>query len=207
MRVIERRFSNVSPAVLASAGTTGATGRTVRGYAAVFNSRSELLRDTKGPFYEEIVPGAFDGRLTDTTYALLNHNDDMILARTKGGKGTLQLGVDGTGLWYSFEAPNTNLGNDLLELLRRGDIDRSSFAFLVAPGGDSFASLEDGIRLRTVRKLGELIDISVVGRPAYTRSSATVRDIPTQRPSRPQLVPAPSRLTRSTMDSGSRPWL
>ncbi len=32
---------------------------------------------------------------------------------------------------YEFEAPNTTLGNDLLEMVKRGDVYQSSFAFTV----------------------------------------------------------------------------
>ena len=54
----------------------------------------------------------------------------------KNGVGTLSLKVDGRGLKYSFEAPNTTMGNDLLELVNNGVIDKSSFAFTVPQGGD-----------------------------------------------------------------------
>ena len=45
-----------------------------------------------------------------------NHNTDSILARTTSG--TLRLEVDDVGLRFAFEAPNTTLGSDMLELVR-----------------------------------------------------------------------------------------
>ena len=99
--------------------------RTITGIAAVFNSRTELWKDT----FEEIDPAAFNDVLQDDVRALFNHNADHILARTKSG--TLKLSVDKTGLKYEFDAPETTAGNDLLVSLQRGDIDQSSIGFTV----------------------------------------------------------------------------
>ena len=54
-----------------------------------------------------------------------------VLARSKFGNGSLELTIDDTGLRYKFDAPNTQLGDELLEGIRRGDISTSSFAFKV----------------------------------------------------------------------------
>ena len=114
------------------------TGRTVSGYAAKFDSRSENLGTVAAPWYEVIAPGAFDLRLADDVTALFNHDSNMILARSRGGRGTLKLKLDSIGLHYSFDAPNTTAGNDLLESIKRGDIDGSSFSFAIAPGGEKW---------------------------------------------------------------------
>jgi len=37
--------------------------------------------------------------------------------------------VDDVGLRFAFEAPNTTLGNDMLELVRCGDVSKCSFRF------------------------------------------------------------------------------
>lgn len=175
MSDIERRFSTAPVSLRPAPAGSTTSGRTVRGYAAVFNSRSEILSDRNGPFVELLAPGAFADRLNDDVVATLNHDDNYILARSRGGSGSLQLGTDSTGLWFQFEAPNTSAGNDLVELMRRGDLDRCSFAFSVAPGGDSWIS-EGKTRVRTIRKIGRLADVSVVASPAYQSTSATVRD-------------------------------
>ena len=103
--------------------------RIVEGYAIVFNSESRDL----GGFTEVIEPTALEGVLQQSDIlCLLNHNEDRgILARSKYGAGSLKLEVDSTGLKYSFEAPCTNLGDELLEGLKRGDITTSSFAFTI----------------------------------------------------------------------------
>ena len=77
--------------------------RTIEGYAAVFNSESEDMG-----LIEIIRPQAItqDAINNSDIFALFNHDDDRVLARSKNGVGTLSLQVDGRGLKYSFEAPN-----------------------------------------------------------------------------------------------------
>jgi HK97 family phage prohead protease len=103
----------------------------------------------------------------------LNHNEDKgVLARSKNGSGSLTLEIDERGLKYSFEAPNTNLGDELLEGIRRGDITTSSFAFRV--GKDKWDKRSDGTYLRTICNISELFDVSPVYRAAYDATSVCV---------------------------------
>lgn len=172
---LERRFTTSPVTLVDSAGSAAGAGRTVRGYAAVFNTRSAVLADQSGAFVETIARGAFDGVLGDNVLALLNHDSNFVLARSKGGKGTLSIGVDATGLWYRFVAPETTAGNDLVVSLKRGDISESSFAFSVAKGGDSWKRDAEGVRIRMINKVGQLYDVSAVANPAYAATSVSVR--------------------------------
>lgn len=141
--------------------------RTVSGYAIVFNSDSNDL----GGFIERIDPNSLDGVVEKSdVLCLLNHNEDRgVLARSNKGEGSLTLEIDEIGLKYTFEAPNTALGDELLEGLRRGDISTSSFAFTV--GKDSWSKLENGSYLRTINSINELFDVSPVYRAAYDATS------------------------------------
>lgn len=141
--------------------------RTVSGYAIVFNSDSNDL----GGFIERIDPNSLDGVVEKSdVLCLLNHNEDRgVLARSNKGEGSLTLEIDEIGLKYTFEAPNTALGDELLEGLRRGDISTSSFAFTV--GKDSWSKLENGTYLRTINSINELFDVSPVYRAAYDATS------------------------------------
>lgn len=94
------------------------------------------------------------------------------MARSKHGEGSLRLEIDEIGLKYTFEAPNTALGDELLEGLRRGDINTSSFAFTV--GSDNWSKREDGTYLRTINSISELFDVSPVYRAAYDATSVKV---------------------------------
>lgn len=139
--------------------------RTVTGYASIFNSESNDL----GGFTEIISPTAFNEVIDKSdVFALLDHNKDRgVLARSTNGEGSLKLSIDEKGLKYSFEAPNTALGDEILEGIRRGDIRACSFAFTVAEGGDKWEKRANGTYLRTINQVDRLYDVSVVYCPAY----------------------------------------
>lgn len=142
----------------------------VSGYAAVFNSLSEDL----GGFREVITDKALIGVIEQSdVFAVLNHNPDRgVLARSRNGIGTLKLGLDATGLHYEFDVPNTALGAEVVESIKRGDISGSSFAFSVEK--DEWSK---DYQLRTITKIRRLYDVSPVYTPAYTETSAAVRSM------------------------------
>lgn len=151
--------------------------RRVEGYALVFNT---LSRDFGG-MVEEIDQHALDGVLADSDVKCwMNHDSSRgALARCRGENvpqspvgNSLELEIDATGLRYAFDAPNTDLGNELLEGLRRGDISQSSFAFTVKE--DKWERLEDGMVKRTILKFDRLYDVSPVYDPAYMDTSVEI---------------------------------
>ena len=147
--------------------------RTVSGYGSVFNSQSEDLG-----FIETIDPNA----ITDETikrsdvFATLNHDMDKILARCKYGSGSLELKCDDKGLYYRFDAPNTDLGDELLEYLNRGEIDSSSFAFTVKR--DEWKNGDDGKHYRRILEIDQIFDISPVFCSAYPEAICQKRNKP-----------------------------
>lgn len=146
--------------------------RTITGYAAKFDSWSEPIM---GWFVEQIREGAFEGCDMSDAIMCFNHNVDGILART--ASKTLTLEVDGAGLKFSFEAPNTTLGNDMVELIGRGDIDKCSFRFVVEKDEWLYADDNNGKEYdeRTILKISKLYDVSLVVYPAYKDTEASVR--------------------------------
>ena len=137
----------------------------VVGYGAVFNSMSNDL----GGFREYIGSEAFEGRLEDDVRFLINH-DGMPLARTTNG--TLRLSVDDRGLKYEAKLnPNVSTSRDLMELLKDGTINQSSFAFIVE---DDSWEMKDGMNVRTINKVSRLYDVSSVTYPAYDSASSSV---------------------------------
>ncbi|MCM1221719.1 MAG: HK97 family phage prohead protease [Lachnospiraceae bacterium] len=146
--------------------------RMVTGYAIVFNAESTGISG----FTEIISPTALEGVIERSdVLCLLNHNEDKgVLARCKNGSGSLSLEIDERGLKYSFEAPNTALGDELIEGLKRGDITTSSFAFTVADGGESWTKKADGTYLRTITAFDMIFDVSPVYRAAYDATSVKV---------------------------------
>lgn len=144
--------------------------RTVEGYALLFNTASDGL-----DFREVIEEGALDGVIARSdVFALLNHDRTRgILARCMRGSGSLELSVDEKGLKYRFEAPKTALGDELLENLRRGEINQSSFAFDV--DSDTWTRQDDGNWTRTIHQFGNLYDVSPVYNAAYSQTSVYMR--------------------------------
>jgi len=155
--------------------------RMVFGYAAKFNRQSENLGSSNYQFYEIIEPGAFDDVLNDDVRALFNHESSAILARSKNGQGSLKIGVDSVGLFYEFEAPDTQVGRDLVTSLKRGDVDQSSFSFTVSKEGEVWESSQDGdgptIYKRTIKKVSRLFDVSPVTYPAYPDATVALRSL------------------------------
>lgn len=149
-------------------------GRTVSGYAVRFESESVNMG-----FVEVIHRGAIteDTIKASDVFALLNHQENTVLARCNRGTGSLTLTVDDDGVFYEFEAPNTANGDELLEHIRRGEISQSSFAFSVAneDGAEKWTKREDGIIVREINKIARLYDISPVYQPAYTETTCSKR--------------------------------
>lgn len=139
------------------------------GHAAVFGQLSEDL----GGFREQIAPGAFTEALgADDVRALWNHNADIILGRNRSG--TLEMSEDTRGLAIRCYPPDTQTVRDLVLVpMERGDITQMSFQFSVKPGGQDWARNDDGIMIRTLKKL-RLYDVSPVTFPAYPQTDASV---------------------------------
>lgn len=158
--------------------------RIVRGYGAVFGKIADI-----GYFTEEIRTGAFDSVMQEDVVFVFQHDNDKILARSTSG--TLKYGVDARGLWYEASLPNTTVGNDMHELLKRGDITANSFAF-----GDvtDVTEKRNGKLHRTITKVGRLHDISLVTHPAY-KDAIVVRS-EYAKPKRPRVVIKKSELIK-----------
>lgn len=152
-------------------------GRTIEGYAIVFNRESKDL----GGFREVIKPEAIEGVLERSdVLALLNHDDSRgLLARSTNGQGTLELSVDTFGVKYRFDAPDTVLGDEVLSGVRRGDIRTSSFAFTVAENGQEWRKdpEDEETYLRTISKFDQIFDVSPVFREAYSDTTVAVRSL------------------------------
>ena len=146
----------------------GTESRTITGYAVVFDKWSHNL----GWFKERIARNAFDGVDTSNVVATFNHNFDNVLARVDSN--TLNLSYDETGLKYSFEAPKTTAGNDLLENVRNGNIKGSSFMFSVKKDTWSRAKGED-IEERVIDEVDQLVELGPVTMPAYPDTTAAKR--------------------------------
>jgi len=140
-------------------------GRTVVGYASVYNVLSEDL----GGYHEQIAPGAFADVLDSDVRALLNHDPNEVLGRTKSG--TLRLFDEQRGLRFELDLPDSPLGQNVRESVRRGDLDGASFRFVV--GEEDWTG-----EVRTVTKVKQLLDVTLATFAAYPAASVELRTRP-----------------------------
>jgi len=136
----------------------------VSGIVAPYNKRSRDL----GGFVEIIEQGAFEEVLSRNpiVIAVLDHSREShkILGSTKSE--TLKLRSSENGLEFTLDVARTATGNDVIELLKRGDLSKMSFAFTIAKGGDRWDNI-NGETIRTITNFQDLIDVSIVSVPAY----------------------------------------
>lgn len=131
-------------------------------YPAVFNQRSKLINEWGESFFEIIDPHAFDNVLKDpglNTIHTVDHLRVKMLGRVVSG--TLKLTTDEKGLKATIEMPNTTLGRDMVEMIKRGDYYECSFIYTIAENGVKYDRSED-IPVRTVTNVADLIDTSFV---------------------------------------------
>lgn len=152
--------------------------RTITGYASVFERWSEPIC---GWFREQIARGAFEGCDLSDVIMCFNHDPAALLARTTSG--TLTLEVADRGLKFRFDVPDTTLGNDMLVLVRRGDVSKCSFRFTVSEDRWAYADSENGMEYdeRTVLRIAKLYDCSLVVYPAYKDTEASARSLETRK--------------------------
>lgn len=167
----ERRYAR-SPVEVRKPDDGNPHAGVLAGYAAKFNRLSRNL----GGFVEEIDPAAFNKSLADAVRVMCryNHEDSGLLGTTDAG--TLRLSTDGEGLLYEADLPATSVGRDVAVLAGRGDVQFSSFAFVVPPGGDEWSLTDNDFpkrRLLTVR----LYDVAPVNDPAYLDTSSGLRSL------------------------------
>lgn len=152
----------------------------IEGYAIRFNSVSEILYDKeKRRFFREIIDReAINQELIDNSDIkfLFNHDKERLLARRNRGTGSLNVEVRDEGVYFSFEIPSTSIGNDLREMIKRGEVTTCSFAFT---DGDNiewdFSDRE--IPTRTVKSIRGLFDLSAVFDAAYSQTEISCRSL------------------------------
>lgn len=162
MAAVERRFTTL-PVELRAAGDNPKIG----GYAAKFNKESRNL----GGFVEAVRTSFFNKSRGDgwpDVMARYNHVD--LLGTTAAG--TLSLRVDSVGLDYEVVPPQSR--GYVVELVQRGDVRKSSFAFRAME--DEWDVTEQGYPLRSLLS-GQLVDVAPVDDPAYLDTTSALRSL------------------------------
>lgn len=148
----------------------------IQGYALTFDSISEDLG-----FREVISKGALDNCDMSNVILNFNHNDNMILARNtkKEGIGSLILSVDDKGLFFDAIPTDTSYARDLITNMENGIVGKCSFAFCIDWSDEEAQTWDwdDGSRgydFRTINKIAEISDCSIVVNPAYESTSTSI---------------------------------
>lgn len=170
-----------------------AEGETIKvsGYAAVFNEEADI----GGMFREQIAPGAFaDAIKRDDVVFLVNHAG-LPMARTRSG--TLTLKEDERGLYIESELdPEDPDVRSIVPKMKRGDLDKMSFAFM--PTKQEWDDSSD-IPLRTITE-AQLYDVSIVTTPAYEGTDIGLRSLERFREEKQQNQrPSQARLAKKRM--------
>ncbi len=175
-RDLERRILSSAELRVAETGKPR-----ISGYAAVFN----ILSDDLGGFREKILP---DRALVGVDCrALVNHDQNLILGRTKSG--TCRLASDETGLRMDVDPPDTELSKHYCEAIRRGDLSQCSFSFTVDVDEWDYSV---NPMIRTIHRVRELFDVSIVAYPAYPDTTVALRSLErARRSASPVPVPIP----------------
>lgn len=140
----------------------------VEGYATTF-SPYVLFHDGEDEVYEKIEPTAFAGAKMDDVIFQFDHQG-RIYARMSNG--TLGLEVNEKGLLIWADLSKTENARRLYEEIKAGMITKMSWAFTVAPNGETYDSLTRTIHINKVR---EVFDVSAVSIPANDQTSIGAR--------------------------------
>lgn len=170
MRKMEMRMALLEPA-----NNDDENKQLVEGYAAVFNQRALIWEsEWSGWKYMEVIDrNAFNGADMRDTVFKYNHGDvAMILARASNN--TLTMNTDDKGLRIGADIIDTNNGTDVYKLIKRGDLNKMSFAFTVKSERTE-VDKENKIYTRTITAFDKIYDVAVVDFPAYDGTSIQAR--------------------------------
>ncbi|RUS47558.1 HK97 family phage prohead protease [Cohnella sp. AR92] len=146
--------------------------RTVTGYAVKWEQLSQKLGYWRR-FQEKFVRGAFTKSLESFDQrALWSHDTNQVLGRTKNG--TLRLTEDDIGLRFEIDLPNSPLGDNAFESIKRGDVDGVSFGFQQRI--EEWDDTDPDNIVRTIKE-ADLYEISPTGFPAYPDTEVAVRSV------------------------------
>jgi HK97 family phage prohead protease len=143
--------------------------REITGIASSLNRAYDM-----GSFDEEIDMDAFNDADFSEAAALFNHDQNIVLGRVKNN--TLVIKRDGNALVYNIFPPETHAAEDVMKLIKRGDIYQSSFAFSLMENGDRW-EMKDGRMKRTITKINKVYDVSPVTYPANPNTTVASRSM------------------------------
>lgn len=143
----------------------------VSGYALKFETISNDFGYGDDHVYETLDKRCLDETDMSNVAALINHDANMLLGRTGFN---LELRTDGIGLYFEVRPTETSYAKDLITNMQSGIIAKCSFGFVPDPKSIEWSKRADGSYLRTIKKIKQLFDVSVVTYPAYEDTESVV---------------------------------
>lgn len=143
----------------------------VSGYALKFDTLSHDFGYGDDHVYETLDKRCLDETDMSNVAALINHDANMLLGRTGFN---LELRTDDIGLYFEVRPTETSYAKDLITNMQSGIIAKCSFGFVPDPKSIEWSKRADGSYLRTIKKIKQLFDVSVVTYPAYEDTESVV---------------------------------
>ncbi|WP_314180849.1 HK97 family phage prohead protease [Abiotrophia defectiva] len=143
----------------------------VSGYALKFDTLSHDFGYGDDHVYETLDKRCLDETDMSNVAALINHDANMLLGRIGFN---LELRTDDIGLYFEVRPTDTSYAKDLITNMQSGIIAKCSFGFVPDPNSIEWSKRADGSYLRTIKKIKQLFDVSVVTYPAYEDTESVV---------------------------------
>lgn len=157
-------------------GEEGKESRTIEGCAIVFDKETVLYESTGYRECEVIARSCVTEEWLKTQDIKMNllHDRHSSIARSKMGEGSLKMEVREDGLYFSFEAPECDLGNRALALVKNGTYTGCSFEFY----SKDYEIVErtKGDYLVTHKEFSKLTALTIAMDPAYEQTSVNARE-------------------------------
>ena len=153
--------------------------RTIYGRAIVFNKVFEYEDYWGDKYRETIKPSACTKEFLESQDIKLNllHKREMSIARSNCGVGNLSYSVSDEGVDFEFEAPNCDLGDRALEMVRSGVYTGCSFEFY-PKDYECKKKEEGGVTVCEINHTGfeKLTAFTIAMDPAYKETTVDCRE-------------------------------
>ena len=153
--------------------------RTIYGRAIVFNKVFEYEDYWGDKYRETIKPSACTKEFLESQDIKLNllHKREMSIARSNCGEGNLRYSVNNEGVDFEFEAPNCDLGDRALEMVRSGVYTGCSFEFY-PKDYECKKITEEGKTVYEINHTGfeKLTAFTIAMDPAYKETTVDCRE-------------------------------
>jgi len=147
--------------------------RRVSGLGVVYDKEVELwpgyMESVAKDAYKESIERERDRAIK----SYFNHDPNRVLATTKSDP-PLVIENREDGVFYDAIIPDTSYGDDLETNLRVGNIEGSSYSFVIPEGGDEWYEDKEGVVHRRILK-GEIFEIGPVTDPAFLDTPTNLR--------------------------------